>query len=413
MSNIVLPPDGERAKVYESSEAIILKYMHGDGSVTAPDNMAFGEEVLPPSSGRAAAYNRAPASLVKYMFPNGSVHDGLGLYDALGEAFYNSVDVIDVTLRAAPTGSARGHNWFVLMLGPLQGSYYYKRPLYDTSFVTPSTNPVAWWIIDKKHIFFEFLNSDGSLNHAVDITDVNGNPLIDRFQPIQMGGLWFFGENIGTDPFPTDDTVRSMLYFNASMAYQLMGDTRDLITTETIIVPAINEIVAMIRSRPNITVQQGLITPDDAIGNLGDIFISGNGMYSKMLTTLGDGLLLSGAAGSGTIYNGLWTDMGIDTEGTANGNSQGAHWYLHESSLYVLKWSLYSGGSGYYWINTIINRKADDGNASAYASAPFPITPQTLPPGTFTLNMGAGTFNGTWVWQTGSGDPVETWVKIY
>jgi hypothetical protein len=412
MSKIILPADPKRAANWLAAGAIPLKYLRHDGSVTAPEGVGFEHLELPADPKRAALWNAAGAEPVKYILPDGSIVTGPGLYEMLGEAFYNSVEAIDVTLREAPDGSARAHNWFVLMTGQLVGTYQYSRYLYNTSFITPTTTPVARWVIDGKHIFFEFFDETGAVSSTTDITDANGNPLISRFQPIGMTELWFFGPNDG-DPFPTDDTVRSMLYVNASVLWQLMGDPRDLITTEQTLVPAINEIAAGLMSRQNFRAVQGMIVPDNADGVLNDVFVSGSGVYLKTITTPGNGLVLSGVPAPNTQFNGLWIDMGIDTEGTANGDAQGANWYAHESGLYVLKWSLYQGGSGYYWINDMANRKADDGNARAYAMASKPATPQTLPPPSFNLNMGGGSFTCTWVWQTGSGDPVEGWVKIY
>ena len=79
MSDIVLPPDESRKQLYDRAAVKPLKFLHSDGSVSAPDPLLFGAEILPPDPQRAENYERAAAEAVKYLFPDGSVRDGEGL----------------------------------------------------------------------------------------------------------------------------------------------------------------------------------------------------------------------------------------------------------------------------------------------------------------------------------------------
>ena len=66
----VLPPDPERAKIYESMSPKVAKTLMADGSV-----MAVGAQILPPCPERAALYESYAPSVAKYLMPDGSVTD--------------------------------------------------------------------------------------------------------------------------------------------------------------------------------------------------------------------------------------------------------------------------------------------------------------------------------------------------
>ena len=96
MSIQVLPPDTSRKGLHDRAPAKPLKFLHGDGSVTAPDPTMFGDELLPPDSSRAATYANAPAEPVKYLFPDGSVRDGQGLSEGIEGAGTGGVTMAQV-----------------------------------------------------------------------------------------------------------------------------------------------------------------------------------------------------------------------------------------------------------------------------------------------------------------------------
>jgi len=166
------------------------------------------------------------------------------------EMNYNAIFTFDATGQSAPHNLPRGYNWHIDILEPLTGSYQYSRYFYtsfEDSELDTTGNPnlaaaVAHWVIDGKHIYFEYLDN-GNVNTVVDVTDVTGAVVNSPFRPIPMGDTWFFGE-IQLDPFPETDSVRSIIDINVSGLYMMMGNTFNLDTENKQIVGAINEVNA-------------------------------------------------------------------------------------------------------------------------------------------------------------------------
>jgi len=175
-----------------------------------------------------------------------NVQDAIDELDRLLK--YNAIHTFDTTVKAAPPNLPRSYNWYIDFLGPILGTWQYSRYFYSNvsdSLLDTVGNPniadaVAHWVIDGKHVYFEYL-SGGIVQTISDLTDVNGNVLINNFRPIPIGGTWFFGES-QADPFPTNDNIRSIVEINVSGLYTLLGNTFDLETTEKQIVGAINEL---------------------------------------------------------------------------------------------------------------------------------------------------------------------------
>ena len=162
---------------------------------------------------------------------------------------YNSIYKFDATIQSAPPNMPRGYNWRVEIDEPLINEHQYSRYFYSTFEdamldVTGTPNiqdAVAHWVIDGRHIYFEYL-SNGVVNTIVDITDVSGNVLIPQFRPIPISNTWFFGEVQSVNDFPIDETIRSIIDINVPGLYLMLGNTIDLDTDQKQIVGAINEV---------------------------------------------------------------------------------------------------------------------------------------------------------------------------
>jgi len=163
---------------------------------------------------------------------------------------YNAINEFDATVQSAPPNLPRGHNWHVLVTDPLIENHQYSRYFYRTFGDADQDTPgapllnkaVAHWVIDGKRIYFEFLEN-GYVHTIVDMTDEQGNILINEYRPITIGDVWYFGKN-QQNPFPTHDNVRSLLDINVEGLSLIVGNTFDLTTTNTQVVGAINELNA-------------------------------------------------------------------------------------------------------------------------------------------------------------------------
>ena len=184
---------------------------------------------------------------------NESSLDSLTVQEALTELDtelqYNAISVFDATVQSAPPNLPRGHNWHIDMIGPMLNDHQYSRYFYldveDAMADQPGApvldKAVAHWVIDGKHMYFEYLEN-GVVNTVVDITDANGDVLLPIFRPIaDTKVVWFFGKN-QRDPFPTDDNARSILDINVWGLTVMLGNTFFLETTNKQIVGAINEV---------------------------------------------------------------------------------------------------------------------------------------------------------------------------
>ena len=182
-----------------------------------------------------------------------SVLSSLNVQNALDELDkdlrYNAIYVFDATVQSAPPNLPRGYNWHVDMIGPMMNDHQYSRYFYlnvDDAMADQPGAPlldraVAHWVIDGKHVYFEYLTG-GVVTTVVDITDTNGDVLLPTFRPIaDTRVVWFFGKN-QADPFPTDDNIRSILDINVWGLTVMLGNTFDLTTTSKQIVGAINEV---------------------------------------------------------------------------------------------------------------------------------------------------------------------------
>ena len=178
--------------------------------------------------------------------------ESMNVQDAIDELNrdlkYNAIYTFDATVQSAPPNLPRGYNWHVDMIGPMMAEHQYSRFFYldveDAKLDQPGSpvieKAVARWVIDGKHVYFEYL-TDGIVNTVVDLTNEDGDILIPRFRPIPINNVWFFGKN-QANPFPTDDNVRSILDINVWGLALMLGNTFDLKTINKQIVGAINEI---------------------------------------------------------------------------------------------------------------------------------------------------------------------------
>ena len=106
-------------------------------------------------------------------------------------------------------------------------------------------------------------------------------------------------------------------------------------------------------------------TPDVSIGDIGDFYITSDGIYVKKRLSDGAGFNLTC---NNLVLSGYWRDMGVNTViSSSGGNPQGSHYYRHESGHYFLCWNTAYGG--YWWITTDLS--FDNGNAMAYRTTPI------------------------------------------
>jgi len=295
---------------------------------------------------------------------------------------------LDVTATPAPPALPRALSWRVDFVGPLQGSYDYRRYFYLTSAEALADNPadaVAAWVIEGKHMFFEY-HENGSIVKIVDLTDTDGNPLVYNYRPITTAGVkWFFGPNHGSSAFPDADNARSIIDLDIDAINTIIGSTFDLSTNAKQLVSAINELYGLIHSR-----QQVLVTDEETPANLvdrpGDIALTPFGIY-VMKFKVSTGLM---GISNDSRFNGVWTDMGINEMHTISGSSshfvdiggviRNTNWFLHESGNYVLVWSNYNANpntpkAGYWFINNASTPRPNSGShytgSTGQRNAPF------------------------------------------
>jgi len=307
---------------------------------------------------------------------------------------------LDVTNTPAPPALPRARSWRVEFVGPLMGSYDYRRYFYlsaqEASIDDPSTAAAAW-VIDGQRMFFEY-REGGAVISTVELTDTGGNVLRTRYRPIRVGGLkWFFGPNHGTNAFPGEDNVRSIIDLDIDAINTIIGSTFDLSTNAKQIVNAINELYALYRSDSHVYITHE-DTPDNLTGLPNDVAITPYGVYAyKLLISTG-----FRATTTDTRFSGIWTDMGVNTAGTISGISLNTHWYMHESGNYVLVWSNFNNNpntprAGYWFINNTGTPRLDSGSLIQVSTPNVPPASTYLPPNG---NWGAATI--TWSNYTSS-----------
>jgi len=299
---------------------------------------------------------------------------------------YNAIVELDVTATPAPPSLPRAHFWHVDMVGPLQGSYDYRRYFYLTVAEAQAddiSTAVAAWVIDGQRVFFEYLIG-GIVTSVVDITGTDGSVILDTFRPIQdVGTVWFFGPNHGANAFPDNDNIRSILDINVPALNTIIGDSFGLMTDSKQIVGAINEAVTRFASETNVFITDNE-TPDALTGSPGDVAITPFGIYARKINVVSTGFMCTS---SDTRFTGIWSDMGVNTQNTQNGLSLGTHWYLHESGQFVLVWSSFNSNpsvprAGFWFVNNVATPRNDQ---SAIISRDWrysipPPNETTLPP---------------------------------
>ena len=342
--------------------------------------------------------------------------------------------VYDVTKTPAPPALPRARSWhvdFVVPVGEqgLMGSYDYRRYFYASAADSQEDNPskaMAAWVIEGHHMFFEYYEEGATT--IVDLTDADGLVLIDHYRPIYESSSravppphikWFFGPNHGTSAFPDDDNARSIIDIDIDALNTIIGNSFDLSTVAKQLVPAINELYHLHRSQ-----QQVLITdeetPNNLVGNPGDIAITPYGIY-VMKFKVSTGFL---AISTDARFAGIWTDMGVNEMHTISGASshfvdihgyvRNTNWYLHESGNYVLVWSNYNANpntprAGYWFFNNASTPRLDAGALLSLETPNSPQLPTSLPP--------SGSWGGgvsiTWSNYTGSEPSGMGWVRHF
>ena len=268
-------------------------------------------------------------------------------------------------------------------------------------------------------MFFEY-RENGIVTSVVDLTDTNGNVLIEDFRPIQTDGTkWFFGPNHGTNAFPDSDNVRSIIDLDIDALNTILGNSFDLSTNAKQIVNAINEVYAMYKTYIQVFTTDEP-SPVNLVGNPGDVAITPYGIYT-MKFKVSTGFV---AASTDSRFSGIWTDMGVNKTHTISGLSsnfidiggtlRNTHWYLHESGNYALVWSNYNANpslprAGYWFINYAATPNLDSGAIYSRGTSIAPDSPTTLPPsGSWELG-----FSITWSTYTGSEPSGMDWVLHY
>ena len=296
---------------------------------------------------------------------------------------YNAILQIDVTSTPAPPSLHRARYWHVDMVGDLQGSYDYDRYFYltaDEAQVDDDSTAVARWRIDGQRVFFEYFDG-GVLTRTVDITAIDGSVILETFRPItEAGVVWFFGASRGTSAFPDADNIRSVIDINIPALQTIIGDSFTLATESKQLVGAINEIFTLHHIGSNVYTSDS--SPDGLSGISGDVAITPYGVYVMRLGAASTGFK---ATTTDQRFVGVWSDMGVNTQGTTTGESLGTHWYLHESGNYVLVWSSYNANpsiprAGYWFINHAGTPRLDGSASLAYMMTPTqPLDSTTLP----------------------------------
>jgi len=169
------------------------------------------------------------------------------------EIDFNAVYVWDATIKSAPSGLPRGHQWHVRMPAPLEFEHQYRRYLYRTvEEANLDDESVAFlcWIIDGRHVRYEYFDENGEIERVVVQADTDGTVLIENFFPLEIGEVVFFGQP-RLDIFPEDDTIRSLININVKALFTMIGDTFDLHTVNKELVGAINEALAIANMKIN------------------------------------------------------------------------------------------------------------------------------------------------------------------
>ncbi|MCL2753044.1 MAG: hypothetical protein FWE44_02725 [Defluviitaleaceae bacterium] len=347
-----------------------------------------------------------------------------GVPPSLGDVSLTAFDIpyayftIDVTSTPAPPALPRARSWRVDFTGNLQGSYDYRRYFYATSGdaqADEETRAVAAWVIEGQRVFFEYIENN-TVVKVSNLTDSNGNVLIESYRPILIQGQkWFFGPNRGTNAFPDADNIHSIIDLDVDAINTIIGSTFELSTNAKQIVNAINELYAIFHMQPKVLVTD-LEVPDSIHGNLGDIIITPYGVY-VMKFKVSTGFL---ATTSDPRFAGIWTDMGINEMHTISGSSshfvdisgnfRNTNWFLHESGNYVIVWSNYNANpntprAGAWFINFAATPRLDSGAIATYTTPVSPQLSTSLPP---SGNWGFG--NIQWTNYTGSEPSEMGWV---
>ena len=146
-------------------------------------------------------------------------------------------------------------------------------------------------------------------------------------------------------------------------------------------------------------------TPDVSIGDIGDFYITSDGIYTKKALPASGGFNL---ICSNLALNGYWRDMGVNTViSSSGGNPQGSRYYQHESGHYFLCWN--TAYNGYWWITTDLS--FDNGNAIAYRNTPICTE---VPP-----NTGwSGNISASVSWTEAEGysleaEPIPSWERCF
>ena len=162
---------------------------------------------------------------------------------------YNAIYEQDSTIRSAPVGQVRNHNWHLDIDEPLNANHQYSRYLFGDAEAalrdvigTPNlSEAVGHLVINQKHVYVEYL-AGGLVNTVIDITDASGNVLQNVFRPVPLSSTWFFGQVQSVNEFPTGDTIRSIVDINVPTLYLMTGSSFDLETNHKQLVSAINEV---------------------------------------------------------------------------------------------------------------------------------------------------------------------------
>jgi hypothetical protein len=207
---------------------------------------------------------------------------------------YNAIYEFDATVTSAPPNLPRGYNWHVDWLDdeygdplPLEGEYNYRRFFYLSREDAQSEdlefggNPnyakaVAAWVISNgddndpqpgRRVVFEYWSGGNRVN-IVELTNEDGTVVLrPRYRPIPVGDVWFFGNQQGTDEFPKNDNIRSIVDINVEGIWLHLGNPLEFVTadppiTDPTIVGAIKEInarQASVRILKAETAQEALI----------------------------------------------------------------------------------------------------------------------------------------------------------
>ena len=160
-------------------------------------------------------------------------------------------------------------------------------------------------------------------------------------------------------------------------------------------------VVAEIPTPPIGAAYMGTAAPNAAVGDIGDFYITHDGIYTKRSVPVDGGFILSC---SNAAFNGHWRDMGVnEIMSSSGGNPQGSHYYQHEGGIYFLVWNTAYGG--YWWIGTQLNQ--DNGSATAYRNT---ATHTEIPPN----DNWSGALSGALTWTpVETSSSLTTWVRCF